>query len=146
MLYGGDRIPVDGSVLAGSACVDQHQLTGDSTPVTCHPGDDVYATAIVVEGYLRIVATRTGHETQAAQVMALAEATPSTDTRVSNYARKVGNPAVVPTLAVSVAVLAASGSIARTAGILSLDLGTEMRVSTPIVVLRRKPTLHNTAS
>ena len=136
VLYGGDLIAVDGSVLAGSALVDQHHLTGDSTPLTCRQGDDVYAAMIVVDGYLRIVATRTGHDTHAASVMALAESALSTDTRVSNYARKVGNPAVVPTLAVSAAVLAASGSIARATGIVSLDLGTGMRVSTPIVVLR----------
>jgi Cu2+-exporting ATPase len=136
VLYRGDLISVDGSVLAGSALVDQHHLTGDSTALTCRPGDEVYAAMIVVDGYLRIVATRTGYDTHAARVMALAESALSTDTRVSNYARKVGNPAVVPTLAVSAAVLAASGSIARATGIVSLDLGTGMRVSTPIVILR----------
>ena len=68
--------------------------------------------------------------------MALAESAPVADTRVSNYARKVGNPAVLPTLAVVGGVLAVSGSIARATGIVSLDLGTGMRVSTPIAILR----------
>ena len=136
LLYPGDQIPVDGFVLAGQALVDQHHMTGDATPVTCTEGDDVVATTLLVEGHLRILATRTGHDTRAAAIMALLDAAPHTDTRVSNYARKVGNGAVVPTLAIAAALWATTGSVARATGIVSLDLGTGMRVSAPIAIVR----------
>ena len=135
VLYPGDQIPVDGCVVEGYAAVDEHQMTGDFSPVTRREGDDVRAATWVVEGYLRIVATRTGHDTRAAAMLALADSAPNVDTRVSNYARKVGNGAVVPTLAVAAAVWGASGSVARATGIVSLDLGTGMRVSVPVAIL-----------
>lgn len=135
LLYPGEQIPVDGFVLEGSALVDEHKMTGNATPATRGLGDAVHATTILTEGYLRIVTTRTGHETLAAAVLSLLHAAPRTDTRVSNYARKVGNGAVAPTLAIAAALWGATGSAARAASIVSLDLGTGMRVSTPIAIL-----------
>ncbi len=136
VLYTGDQIPIDGTVLAGSATVEQSQLTGVTAPANVQTEDEVLAGMTVIDGYLRVLAVRTGEDTHVARVMALAESAPVADTRVSNYARKVGNPAVLPTLAVAGGVLAVSGSVARATGIVSLDLGTGMRVSTPIVILR----------
>ena len=126
VLYAGDQIPVDGTILAGSATVEQSQLTGVTASAKVDTEDEVLAGMTIIDGYLRIVAVRTGGDTHAARVMALAASAPVADTRVSNYARKVGNPAVLPTLAVAGGVLAVSGSVARATGIVSLDLGTGM--------------------
>ena len=135
LVYPGDEIPVDGTVLDGSASIDQHRVTGDAAPVMRRSGDAVYAATLVVEGHLRIQATHTRYGTYAASMMALMEAAPKPDTRISNYARKTGNPAVAPTLALGGAVWAASGSMARATGIVSLDMGLGMRVSAPIAIL-----------
>ena len=135
LVYPGDEIPVDGKVLDGSASIDQHRMTGDPAPVVRQQGDEVYAATVVVEGHLHILATHTGLTTHTASLIALAEAAPKPDTRVSNYARKTGNPAVVPTLAIGGAIWAASGSIGRAAGIASLDMGLGIRVSAPIAIL-----------
>jgi Cu2+-exporting ATPase len=131
----GDRIPVDGVVLEGEGLVDEHQLTGVAAPVPRRRGDRVWATTLLLAGSLRLRTMCTGHETWAAGLMALARRAPGVDTRVSNHARRVGNPAVVPTLAVGAGVLAATGSVARATSIVGLDLGTGMRVSAPIAVL-----------
>ncbi len=134
-LYPGDQVPVDGTVVDGSGLIDEHQMTGDVSPAARHEGDDIHASALVTDGHLRVVATSTGHDTLAATLLAMSEEAPDTDTRVSNWARKTGNWAVVPTLAAGAAVFAGSGSIARATAIVSLDLGTGMRVSAPIAVI-----------
>ena len=131
----GDRIQVDGTVLEGEGLVDEHQLTGVAAPLRRRRGDRVKATTLLVQGALRVRATRTGYETRAAGLMAQARPAPDADTRVSNHARRVGNPAVGPTLALAAGVWATSGSVARATGIVSLDLGTGMRVSAPVAVL-----------
>lgn len=48
-LFSGDRIPVDGKVLAGAAWVDQSHFTGESRPVKVQAGDLVYAGSALVE-------------------------------------------------------------------------------------------------
>ncbi len=135
MAYPGDQVPVDGIVLDGRAMVDRHRVTGDALPVLCEVGDPVHASTLVVEGHLRIVARRTGYDTHVGQMLTAVQAAPETDTRVSNYARKVGNWAVVPTLVVGGAVFASSGSLARATDIVGLDLGVGMRVSAPTAIL-----------
>lgn len=42
----GERIPMDGTVLAGNSAVDQAHITGESLPVERTPGDEVYAGSI----------------------------------------------------------------------------------------------------
>lgn len=135
LVYPGDAIAVDGPVLGGNAWVDQRQVFGHADLVAYGVGDEALAGGIVVDGYLRIRAERTGAETLVARMMTLVERAPEMDTRSSNHARRVGNKFVYPILAVGGAVGAASGSVGRMTGILSMDVGTGMRVSAPIAIL-----------
>jgi len=53
----GDRIPIDGTVVAGRSSVDQKAVTGESVPVPCGPGDSVFAGTVNCEGALEIEAS-----------------------------------------------------------------------------------------
>ncbi len=48
----GERVPVDGTVLDGTAAVDESVLTGESLPVTKRPGDRVVGGAVATDGAL----------------------------------------------------------------------------------------------
>jgi Cu2+-exporting ATPase len=50
----GKRVPVDGTVLEGTADVDESVLTGESLPVTKAPGDTVVGGSIVADDALLI--------------------------------------------------------------------------------------------
>jgi Cu2+-exporting ATPase len=52
LVRGGERIPVDGTVLEGSAAVDESLITGESLPVRREPGDDAVGGALLAEGGL----------------------------------------------------------------------------------------------
>jgi cation transport ATPase len=119
----------------GSALIDEHEVTGAASPVAIGQGDNVYATTTVLEGRLRIRVIHIGRDTRAGSILASVDAAPRTDTRVSNYARKTGNWAVLPALAIAGAVSATSASMARATGIVALDFGLGMRVSAPIAIL-----------
>lgn len=54
----GQRIPVDGRVVAGRSSVDQKAITGESVPVLRESGDDVFAGTVNGEGALDVEATR----------------------------------------------------------------------------------------
>jgi cation transport ATPase len=139
-LRAGDVVPVDGLVLHGQALVDQQRLTGDRWPTPCSAGDLVWAGSRLLEGRLVVLAQQTGHATAVGQAMTALEAAPQRDRRISNYARMVGNWAVVPTLLMGGAVFAATGNLVRATGIVNMDLGTGMRVSSPLAyfVARRQ--------
>lgn len=69
----GERIPVDGRVLAGSSDVNQAPVTGESLPVDRQPGEDVFAGSINGHGALEIEATRAGNDTTLARIATLIE-------------------------------------------------------------------------
>jgi Cd2+/Zn2+-exporting ATPase len=67
----GERVPVDGEVVAGTSAVDQSAITGESIPVEARPGDPVFAGTINLTGYLEVRVTRPAQETVLARVIAL---------------------------------------------------------------------------
>ncbi|HEY9811275.1 MAG TPA: heavy metal translocating P-type ATPase [Halomicronema sp.] len=135
IVYPGEQIPVDGTVLRGSATVDQQKLTGESMPVIKQPGDEVYASTLVREGQIYIVAERVGNETRAGRSIQLIQEAPVHDTRIENYAAKIADRAVVPTILLAGVVFGLTRNLARAASVLTLDFATGIRVSVPTTVL-----------
>ena len=69
----GERVPVDGEVVAGSSTIDESMLTGESLPVEKSPGDMVFSGTINKAGSLRFRALRVGKETSLARIIKLVE-------------------------------------------------------------------------
>lgn len=69
----GERIPIDGQVVAGSSRVDESTLTGEPTPVHKDVGGDVFAGTLNQGGSLDIRTTKAADDTQLARVIALVE-------------------------------------------------------------------------
>jgi Cu2+-exporting ATPase len=135
IVYPGDQIPVDGLVLEGTGIVDQCKLTGESVPVTKREGEETFASTLLVDGTLTILAERVGNNTRAGVIVNLMQAAPVHDTRVENYAAQVANYFVVPTLLIGTGVGIFSGNLNRAIALLTLDFGTGIRVSVPTTIL-----------
>src|SRR5690606_9309660 len=71
----GERIGLDGEVLAGQSAVDQSPITGESLPVDKQPGDRVFAGSINQHSELEYrVTTLAGHSTLGGSVHGVEEA------------------------------------------------------------------------
>ena len=135
IVYPGDQIPVDGHILRGTGLIDQCKLTGESVPVTRSEGEEVFASTLLVNGSLCILVERTGNNTRAGVIVSLMQSAPVHDTRVENYAAIIANQAVVPTLVVGTGVGLLTGDLSRAIALLTLDIGTGIRVSVPTTIL-----------
>lgn len=135
IVYPGEQVPVDGSILRGKALLDEQKLTGESMPVLKKKGQPVFASTLMREGRIYILAERVGNDTRAGQSIKLMQEAPVHDTRMENYATKIAEKAVVPTLLLGGAVFATTRNPARVASVLTLDLCTGIRVSIPTTVL-----------
>ena len=67
----GERLPMDGRVLAGSSAVDQAPITGESRPVEKAPGDEVYAGSVNGPGALEIEITHLAADNTISRMIAL---------------------------------------------------------------------------
>jgi P-type Cu+ transporter len=69
----GERIPVDGRVLAGHGAVNQAPITGESMPVEKTAGDPVFAATVLDRGFLRVTTERVGAATTFGRIVSLVE-------------------------------------------------------------------------
>jgi Cd2+/Zn2+-exporting ATPase len=103
----GDKIPLDGQVVAGESAVNQAPITGESLPVEKTPGDTVFAGTINGRGALEIRVTRRRRDTTLARIIHLVERAQAqrapAQTVVERFAR-VYTPSVIA-LAAAVAVV-----------------------------------------
>lgn len=120
VVYPGDQIPVDGIILRGTGLIDQCKLTGESVPVTRTEGMEVFASTLLVDGQLVVLAERVGNNTRAGVIVGLMQSAPVHDTRIENYAAVVANQMVVPTLAIGTGVGLLSGDLNRAIALLTL--------------------------
>ncbi len=135
IVYPGEQVPVDGTIISGKALFDEQKLTGESMPVMKRKGQSVYASTLVREGQIYILAERLGNDTCVGKSIQLMQEAPVHDTRMENYAAKLAQKAVVPTLLLGGTVFALTRNPARAASILTLDFATGIRVSVPTTVL-----------
>ena len=101
----GGRIPVDGTVTAGSGTVDESALTGESMPVEKGAGDKAVSATILTGGYLELTADRVGADTTLSQIIQLMEQAASGKAPISRLADKIS--AVFVPVVISIALLAA---------------------------------------
>ncbi len=69
----GERIPVDGLVVAGVSAVDQSPITGESMPVDKSTGEHVYAGTLNMQGILDVRAVKSVQETTLARIIKMVE-------------------------------------------------------------------------
>ena len=67
----GERVPVDGVVLEGSASVDESMITGESLPVEKIPGSKITGGTVNLNGTFLMRAERVGEGTLLAQIVRL---------------------------------------------------------------------------
>jgi Cd2+/Zn2+-exporting ATPase len=73
----GEKVPLDGEVVAGESDVNQAPITGESLPVEKRAGDEVFAGTINGHGGLDVKVTRLRRDTVLARIIHLVESAQS---------------------------------------------------------------------
>jgi Cd2+/Zn2+-exporting ATPase len=101
----GDRVSVDGEILAGRSAVDQSPITGESVPVEKAVGDGVFAGSINGDGALEVSVSKLAKDTTMARVIQMVEEAQSQKSPTQSFTDRF-ETIFVPTILV-VVVLAA---------------------------------------
>ncbi|MGH7576872.1 MAG: heavy metal translocating P-type ATPase [Longimicrobiales bacterium] len=140
----GEKIAVDGEVLAGTSNVNQAPITGEAMPAEKVPGSEVFAGTLNGEGALEVRSTKPASDTTLARIIhtveeAQASRAPS-QSFVDHFAR-IYTPAVVAA-AIAVAVLpplAGSGAwgewFYRALVLLVVACPCALVISTPVTIV-----------
>lgn len=130
----GEAVPVDGVVKEGLSMIDQHALTGESTPSEKVVGDRVFASTVLVAGRILVEVEKAGTDTTSAKIAAILNDTAGYKLDSQNKGEKLADKAVIPTLAIGALGLAVMGPAGATA-VLNSDFGTGIRMAAPLAML-----------
>jgi Cd2+/Zn2+-exporting ATPase len=72
-VHPGERIPLDGRVVAGASAVNQAPITGESALVAKAPGDDVFAGTVNGDGALEVETSKPAEESLLAHIIRLVD-------------------------------------------------------------------------
>ena len=131
----GERIPVDGKIIAGCGSVNQSTLTGESIPVEKDVGDKVYCGTFNESGSCEVEATQVAEDTKLAQIKRLileAQAEKSPTQRVMDRFSRYFIPAII---LVAFATFLVTGEIIRAITILIVACPCALVLGTPTAVV-----------
>jgi heavy metal translocating P-type ATPase len=130
----GEVVPVDGTIVDGLAMIDQHALTGESSPSEKGIGDQVYASTVMVAGKIHISVEKSGEATATSKIAQILNDTAGYKLASQQRGEQLADTAVVPTLAVGALALGAMGPQGA-AAVLNSDMGTGIRMAAPLAML-----------
>jgi Cu+-exporting ATPase len=139
----GEKLPVDGVVVAGYSAVDEALLTGESMPVDKTIGDPVIGATLNKHGLLKIKATKIGRATMLAQIVRLVEEAQGSKAPVQAVADRVAAvfvPVVIVIALVTFMVWLASGAglvqaLVRLVAVLIIACPCALGLATPTAIV-----------
>jgi heavy metal translocating P-type ATPase len=134
VVHTGETVPVDGEVVDGMAMIDQHALTGESSPAEKIKGDKVFASTILIAGKVYVSVTSAGEDTTSSKLARILNDTAGYKLRSQSQGEELADKAVLPTLALGALGFVTGGADGAIA-IVNCDLGTGIRVAAPIGML-----------
>ncbi|MFN0053829.1 MAG: HAD-IC family P-type ATPase, partial [Planctomycetales bacterium] len=130
----GEVVPVDGFVREGMAMIDQHALTGESTPAEKAVGDRVFASTLMVAGKVFVEVESSGGETTSSKISKILNDSAGYKLASQHKGERIADKAVLPTLAIASTALATIGPAGAVA-VLNSDFGTGIRMAAPLAML-----------
>ncbi len=131
----GDKIPVDGRVVAGQATIDQATITGESMPVEVGPGGRVFAATLARLGSLRVEATHIGRDTTFGRIVRLVEEAEGSKAGVQRLADRFSAVYLPIVAGVAALTLLISRNPLATAAVLVVACSCSFALATPIAML-----------
>ena len=131
----GERIPVDGTIIEGSASIDNSTLTGESVPVSRAAGEQVFSSTIILSGNLLIKAERIGKETTLEKIIELVEKSRQSKAKIHTLADHFGAWYIVAMFAVAAITSLLTQNIALILSILLVVCADDLAIAIPLAFL-----------
>lgn len=135
VIYPGELVPIDGTVLRGIASVNQAALTGESIPVEVSPGSHVLAGTYLEQGKVYVHCDANIRDSRAGRVIEMVKSAPVFETRTQNYAAQLADKLVLPIVATAAICGLMTKNVTRVMSVLIFDFSTGIRISAPTAIL-----------
>ncbi|MBK6794684.1 MAG: cadmium-translocating P-type ATPase [Anaerolineales bacterium] len=131
----GEKIPVDGEVIAGHAAVDQSSVTGESMPVEAGIGSQVRGATIVKQGTLKVRTQAVGAQSMFGRVIKMVEEAEAHRADVQQFADKFSAYYLPVVAGIAALTFLFTHDPLATAAVLLVACSCTIALATPIAML-----------
>ncbi len=131
----GEKIPVDGKIVGGSASINEAPITGESAPKEKAAGAPVFAGTVVASGALDIETEKVGGDTTFARIIALVENAEAEQAPAQKLADKVASWLIPVVFVFLIAVYLTTRNISTIITLLIFTSPAELGLATPLVMI-----------
>ena len=135
LVRAGEKIPVDGSIVAGAASINEAPITGESLPKDKSTGDLVFAGTIVESGAIDIKTEKVGSDTTFARIIGLVENAEAAQAPVQKLADKVASWLIPVVFVFLIAVYLFTHDVRMIVTLLIFTSPAELGLATPLVII-----------
>ena len=130
----GERIPVDGKVVAGASSVNQAPITGESMPVEKLPGSAVFSGTLNESGRLEIKTEKVGEGTTLARIVHLVQEAQGARAPIQNLADRFTTWFLPTVIVLAVLAFFVTGDIKAAVSVLLVACPCAFAIATPTAV------------
>ncbi|WHY85601.1 cation-translocating P-type ATPase [Neobacillus novalis] len=94
VVFQGEKVVVDGTILEGTAVVDESSITGEYIPRELTTGEKIFAGSIVVEGSINIRVEKAGDDTAISRMIHLIEEAQTKQAPIQSVANRLSEKLV----------------------------------------------------
>jgi Cd2+/Zn2+-exporting ATPase len=131
----GERIGVDGIVIAGSASINQAAITGEPMPVEKQAHDEVFAGTLNELGTLEVRVTSLGEDTTLGQIVKLTKEAQQAQAPVQRLANRYATILVPLTFLIAISVYVLTRDITRAITVLVVVCPCALVLATPTALV-----------
>ena len=135
LVRAGDKVPVDGHILAGDGSLNEAPITGESVPRDKAAGDEVFAGSVLESGAVDVRMEKAGEDTTFARIVKLVEQAEESQAPVQRLADRVAAWLIPFMLIFLVVVYLLTLDVRKVVTLMVFTSPAELGLATPMVMI-----------
>lgn len=131
----GEKIAIDGTIIEGSAYINQAAITGESMPVSRGVDETVFSGTVIESGYLIIKAERVGEDTTFARILHMVEEAQDKKAKTQKFLEKFSRYYTPAIILLAVVVYIISRDIVLALTLLVIACPGALVISAPVSIV-----------
>jgi len=131
----GEKISVDGTIVEGSAYINQAAITGESIPINRAVDETVFSGTIIESGYLVIRADRVGEDTTFARILQMVEDAQDKKAKTQKFLEKFSRYYTPAIILLSIALFLATKDVVLALTLLVIACPGALVISAPVSIV-----------
>lgn len=135
IIQSGEKVAVDGKVVAGTALINESAITGESVPANKQMDHTVFSGTIIDHGYIEVIAEKVGDDTAFAKIIELVEEAQESKTKTEKFLEKFAHIYTPAIIALSVIVFILTSNIEFALTFLVIACPGALVISAPVSIV-----------